>query len=92
MVHIIVHYKVKDYAQWKEVFDEHIKVRKESGSKGGRIFRDEQKPDNLAILFEWEDMAKARTFFESKFLKSASERAEVIGAPEVFFEVEKVKA
>jgi quinol monooxygenase YgiN len=92
MVHIIVHYKVKDYAQWKEVFDEYAKVRKESGSKGGRIFRDEQKPDNVTVFFEWEDMAKARTFFESKLLKSASERAEVIGAPEVFFEVEKVKS
>jgi len=63
MVHVIVHHKVKDYAQWKEVFDEYTKVRKESGSKGGRIFRDEQKSDNVAILFEWEDMAKARTFF-----------------------------
>ena len=92
MVHVIVHHKVKDYAQWKEVFDEYAKVRKESGSKGGRIFRDEQKPDNVAILFEWEDIAKARTFFESKYLKSASERSEVIGAPEVFFEVEKVKS
>ena len=45
MVHVIVHHKVKDYAQWKEVFDEYAKVRKESGSKGGRIFRDEQKSD-----------------------------------------------
>ena len=91
MIHVIVHHKVMDYAQWKEVFDEYAKVRKESGSKGGRIFRDEQKPDNVAVLFEWEDMAKARTFFESKFIKSALERAEVIGAPEIFFEVEKVK-
>ena len=90
MVHVIVHHKVKDYSQWKEVFDEYAKVRKESGSKGGRIFRDEQKPDNVAVLFEWEDMAKARTFFESKFIKSALERAKVISTPEIFFEVEKV--
>jgi quinol monooxygenase YgiN len=91
MVHVLVHHKVKDYAQWKEVFDEQAKVRKESGSKGGRIFRDEQKPDNIAIFFEWEDMAKARTFFESGYLKSVLERSEVIGRPEIFFEVEKVK-
>ena len=90
MVHVIIHHKVKDYAQWKEVFDEYAKVRKESGSKGGRIFRDEQNPNNVAIFFEWADMAKARTFFESKFIKSALERAEVIGTPEIFFEVEKV--
>jgi quinol monooxygenase YgiN len=91
MVHVLVHQKVKDYAQWKEVFDEHAKVRKESGSKGGRIFRDEQKSNNVAVLFEWEDMAKSRTFFESAFMQSAMERAGVIGKPEIFFEVEKVE-
>ncbi|MGA3208451.1 MAG: hypothetical protein ABSE05_11590 [Syntrophales bacterium] len=31
MVHVLVHHKVKDYAQWKEVFDEHAKVRRELG-------------------------------------------------------------
>ena len=92
MVHVIVHHNVKNYAHWKEVFDEHEKVRKESGSKGGRIFRDEQKPDNVAILFEWEDMAMSKTFFESKFLKDVMGRAGVIGTPEIFFEVEKVKS
>ncbi|MRR39382.1 cyclase, partial [bacterium] len=91
MVHVIVHHKVKDYAQWKEVFDEQEKIRKESGSKGARIFRDEKKPNNVAVLFQWNDIAAARTFFESKFLKTASERAGVIGAPEILFEVFKVK-
>jgi len=91
MVHVIVHSKVKNYAQWKEVFDEHAKVRRESGSKGGRLFRDEQKPENVAMYFEWDDMARARTYFESKFIKSASERAGTIGVPEIFFEVENLK-
>lgn len=72
-------------------FDEHAKVRRESGSKGGRIFRNEKEPDNVAILFEWEDAAEARTFFESKFLKDVMERAGVISTPEIFFEVEEVE-
>jgi quinol monooxygenase YgiN len=91
MVHVIVHHKVKDYAQWKDRFDQHAKVRREAGSKGGRLFRDEKKPNNVAIVFEWEDMAKARIFFESKLLKDVMERAGVVGKPEIFFEVEKVK-
>jgi quinol monooxygenase YgiN len=91
MVHVIVHHKVKDYAQWKDGFDQHAKVRREAGSKGGRLFRDEKKPNNVAIVFEWEDMAKARIFFESKLLKDVMERAGVVGKPEIFFEVEKVK-
>jgi hypothetical protein len=91
MVHVLVHHIVKDYAQWKEVFDEHAKVRKEAGSKGGRIFRDEQKSNNVAVIFEWENIARSRTFFESDFLRTAMERAGVIGKPEIFFEVEKVE-
>lgn len=91
MVHIIVHHRVKDYAQWKEVFDEQEKIRKESGSKGARIFRDEKKPNNVAVLFQWDGITAARTFFESKFLTTTSERAGVIGAPEILFEVGKVK-
>jgi heme-degrading monooxygenase HmoA len=92
MVHIEVHHKVKDFAQWKEVFYEHAKVRKEAGSKGARIFRDENDPNNVAIFFEWDDMAKSRTFFESKFLRHTLDRAGVIGNPEILFEVEKLDA
>jgi heme-degrading monooxygenase HmoA len=92
MVHIEVHHKVQDYAKWKEVFYEQAKIRKESGSKGARIFRDEKDPNNVAILFEWDEMAKARTFFESGFLQHTLERAGLIGKPEIFFEVEKTDA
>jgi len=92
MVHVLIRHKIKEYAQWKEVFDEHAAVRLESGSKGGRIFRNETDPKDVAVLLEWESMEKARIFFESPFLKHTMERAGVKGQPEIFFEVMKVDA
>jgi hypothetical protein len=86
MVHVVVHHQVKDYAQWKGVFDEHAKVRRDSGSQGGRIFRDEKDPDNVTLLLLWDNMAKARIFFESSFLQHEFDRAGVICPPEISFE------
>lgn len=91
-VHVLVRHKVKDYEQWKEVFEEHASVRQEAGSKGGRVFRNEKDPKDVAVLLEWDDMAKARVFFESSFLHRALERAGVVGNSEIFFEVMKVPA
>ena len=90
MVHILVQQEAKEYAQWKEVFEEYAKVRKEAGSKGSRIFRNEKDPNDIAVLHEWDDMTKARTFFDSGYLHKILERAGLLGEPQIYFEVQKV--
>lgn len=92
MVHILIRHKVKDYAKWKDAFDGHASMRKIAGSKGGRLFRDEKDPNNVAVLLEWEDIEKARKFFESVDLHSVMEQAVVTDVPQIFFEVIKVDA
>jgi len=39
MTYLLVRHKVEDYAKWKPVFDEHGAARKAGGSKGARVFR-----------------------------------------------------
>jgi quinol monooxygenase YgiN len=86
--------KVKDYEKWKPVFDELASIRKEYGSKGGRLFRIADKPNELVILLEWESIEKARKYTQSEDIKKAFERGGVIGKPEFSFleEVEPVPA
>ncbi len=91
MVHVLVRHKVKDYSQWKTVFDEQAPVRQMAGSKGGRVFRNGQDPGEVAVVFEWDDIAKARIFLESKELRRVMERSGVTDNPGYFFEVEKIK-
>jgi len=85
MAQLIIRHKVKDYAKWKPLFDEHGAKRKAGGSKGGRLFRSEKDPNEVVILFEWEDLGKAHKFTESEDLRQTMERAGVVGKPELYF-------
>jgi hypothetical protein len=64
MPYQLVLQRVKDYKQWKTVFDEHINKRKELGSKGARIFRNSERPDEILVLVEWGDLSKALEFMK----------------------------
>jgi heme-degrading monooxygenase HmoA len=85
MAQLIIRHKVKDYGKWKPLFDEHGAKRKAAGSKGGRLLRSEKDPNEVVILFEWEDLSKARKFTESEDLRQTMERAGVVGKPDLYF-------
>lgn len=91
MPYLLVRHKVKDYAKWKSVFDEHGATRKASGSKAGRIFRNADDSSEVVILLEWDDLKRARQFAGSEDLRKAMERAGVSAKPDVYFleEVER---
>ncbi|MCE8425777.1 MAG: hypothetical protein J5U17_08380 [Candidatus Methanoperedens sp.] len=92
MTYLLVRHKVKDYEKWKTLFDEHSATRKTGGSKGGRLFRNADNPDEMVIIFEWDSLEKAKKFAQSEDLKKTMQRAGVIDKPDVYFleEVEKV--
>ncbi len=93
MSYLRVRHKVKDFAKWKTIFDEHSTTRKASGSKGARLFRNAENPNETVIIFEWDSLEKARKFARSEDLKKTMQRAGVIDKPDVYFleEVERVK-
>jgi heme-degrading monooxygenase HmoA len=92
MPYLLVRHKVQDYAKWKPVFDEHSATRKVSGSQGGRLFRNAHDPNETVVLFEWDDLEKARQFAQSQDLQQAMQRAGVADQPDIYFleEVEHV--
>jgi heme-degrading monooxygenase HmoA len=85
MPYLLIRHKVKDYAKWKPIFDEHGASRRQSGSRGGFLFRNASDPNELVILLEWDDLNKARQFAESEDLKKAMERAGVAEKPDLYF-------
>jgi heme-degrading monooxygenase HmoA len=92
MQHVLVRLKLEDYAKWRPVFDGLAGFRKASGSKGGRLFQKSDNPNEVAILFEWESLEKARQFYQSDELRQVMQRAGVSGPPDVQYlnEVEKL--
>jgi heme-degrading monooxygenase HmoA len=92
MPYLLIRHKVRDYEKWKTMFDEHGSSRKTSGSRGGRLFRNADDPNEVVILFEWDDMKKARGFAQSEDLRQTMQRAGVSDKPDVYYldEIEKV--
>jgi len=85
MAHILVRYKVKDFAMWRKIFQEHAAFRKQQGSQGSRVLQNADDPNDVAILLDWDTMEKARAFTESRNLIETMERAGVTGPPEITF-------
>lgn len=85
MLHVIVRVTFEDYEKWKSVFDEAGSLRKAYGSKGVRVFRNMEKPNEALIFGEYEDLEKVRQLFQSQEFREATRRAGVSGPPEVLF-------
>ncbi len=85
MPYLLIRHKVRDFATWKPVFDEHGSTRRASGSKGGYLFRNASDLNEVVMLFEWADLNKARQFTQSEDLRKTMERAGVTDRPDIYF-------
>lgn len=83
MTYIIVRHKVKDYRKWKQAVQNHKEMRRAGGEKSFLVFRSVGAPNDLTVLCEWESLAKARRFIQSKELREAMKTAGVIGKPQI---------
>ena len=82
---LTVHHKVKDYATWRTGYNAHETSRKSAGITNGRVFRSAEDPNDVLVLQDVADVAKARTWLGSEDLKSAMQKSGVIGSPSIRF-------
>jgi hypothetical protein len=85
MPFMLVRHKVKDCASWKPFFDRDYAVLKSRGSTGGHLFRNADNPNEIIVLFDWEDLERARQFAQSEKSQKVMQQAGVIDTPDFFF-------
>ena len=83
MPYLVVRHKVEDYARWEPFFDEHGATRAANWSKGGQLLRNADDPNELVVIFEWDDLANARRFAESEDLRQKMQQAGVADQPDI---------
>jgi quinol monooxygenase YgiN len=54
-MHFIVKRNVKDYDTWKKVVSDLDGLRKEYGSKGVTVYRSASDPNEVYLIFNWDD-------------------------------------
>ncbi len=85
MALMLIHHRVKDYDAWRPLYDAHENSRASAGITNGRVFRKAEDPNDLVILFDAADVAKARSWTTSEDLKSTMQKAGVLGPPTIQF-------
>ena len=83
MAFLISRYKVEDYSEWKDVFDETKKTRKKAGEKKHRVFRNFNIKNEIIVLQEWENIKKAENYANSQGLRNCLKKAGVIDKPDI---------
>ena len=94
MPYALVRITFEDFEKWKAVFDEAASLRQSYGSKGVRVLRNLDQPNEVVTVGDYEDSKRARQLFQSSEFWVATQRAGVIERPEVSFleEVERLPA
>ena len=82
---LTIHLKVKDYAAWRTGYDAREKNRISAGITNGRVFRRAEDQNDVVILQDVADVAKARTWLASDEMKAAMEKGGVVGSPNIRF-------
>ena len=85
MASMLVQHNVKDFAEWKRVYDSVADLRSSNGELSDKIYRDASDPNKLTVMFKWDSLENAQKYAQSPELKAAMEQAGVEGPPNIYF-------
>ena len=82
---LTLHFKVKDFNTWRTSYNGNEKNRTSAGITNGKVFRSADNPNEVVILQDVADVAKARTWYGSNEMKTTMEKSGVLGLPSIRF-------
>jgi len=85
MPFVLVRHKVRDFAAWKPFFDADVEARKETGLHTKLVLRSADDPQEIFLLFETDDLGKAREFAQAPQLAEVMQKAGVLDRPDMYF-------
>jgi hypothetical protein len=85
MGYLLVRHKVKEFHEWKHVFDAHRNAQRDAGLRIERVMRNLYEPNEVVLLFEVVDLAKARAFVFSPEVPDAQAESGVVDKPDIYF-------
>ena len=83
MSKLVVELRIGDYAKWRSVFDKNKPLRDAAGFKNIRIYRNADDVSDVVLLGEISDMRKLRKALTTPELRTAMQKAGVVGQPMV---------
>ena len=85
MPYLLVVHKVQDYDRWRPYFDSDKPRQQGAGLTVRHVLRGADDPQEVVILFEAEDLGRARALAGSEELRKIMQEAGVLGPPAMHF-------
>jgi hypothetical protein len=82
---MLVRHKVKDFKTWKVGYDAHQPKRQEAGLTEMHVLRSSDDPNEVVLLFEAQDLARAKAFAASTDLREKMQEVGVMDRPDIYF-------
>ena len=79
---LTLHFKVKDFNAWQTSYGNE-KNCASAGITKSKVFRSSDDPNDVLILQDVADVAKARTWYGSSEMKTLMEKSGVVGSPSI---------
>ena len=83
--YMLVRHKVRDFAQWKRVYDAHLPHRVVAGLTEKQLLRGARDANEIFVLFEAENIERAQAFTEAADLRETMAKAGVLDKPDIYF-------
>jgi len=85
MPFILIRHKVRDFKTWKTGYDAHQPKRTEAGLTEKYLLRGADDANEVVILFEAQDLNRAKTFAASADLREKMQEVGVVDKPDIYF-------
>ena len=85
MAFMLVRSKVRDFTTWKPAYDAHQPVRNAAGLTEKYLLRNADDANEIIILFEVQDLNRAKTFAASADLRERMQESGVVDKPDIYF-------
>ncbi|MGO8841449.1 MAG: hypothetical protein ACLQF1_10045 [Methyloceanibacter sp.] len=82
---MIVRHKVRDYGQWRPIFDGHVEMQRAAGLTNPRVYHSAvNDKSEIVVVFDTKDTKMAKDFAASANLKETMVKAGVLETPTIY--------
>jgi hypothetical protein len=85
MAFMLVRARIRDFSSWKTVYDAHEPMRAKAGLTEKHLFRSADDANEIVLLFQAQDLSRAREFAASADLRERVQESGVVDRPDVYF-------
>ena len=83
---MIIRHKVRDYGQWRPIFDAHAEMQKAAGLSNPRVYHSaDSNKSEIVVVFDTKETKVAKDFAVSTDLKEAMKEGGVVDTPTIYF-------